>query len=108
MEFLCDDKPIQYRKPVKTITDATSVYLSCSNCEAKLVEIVVTHKFEKELWKVRAECPFCGDKSYVVGIAGEIRFMPASNRLRITDSELVKNSLNEEILLFRTSKNDAS
>ena len=45
-------------------------YLSCSNCNAILADLVKTVADESIKWKFRAKCPFCGDKSYVKELTG--------------------------------------
>lgn len=52
------------------LKDGGHVYLKCSSCLAVLMDIWVTRPHEKEIWKVRASCPFCGDKSFVEEIKG--------------------------------------
>tara|TARA_Y100001938_G_scaffold131336_1_gene188320 strand:- start:3004 stop:3252 length:249 start_codon:yes stop_codon:yes gene_type:complete len=44
--------------------------LECSNCSKKLVEIWIKNSSDK-LSKVRAECCYCGDRSYSVEVRGE-------------------------------------
>ncbi len=52
------------------LQDGGHVYVSCSNCDACLMDIWITRPNETEVWNVIAECPFCGDKSYMVEIHG--------------------------------------
>jgi len=70
------DVPLVFRKPVKTITDAKDIAIYCSMCDTHLINIVITHE-TNVVWHVRANCPYCGDKSYVTAITGEIRYMPS-------------------------------
>jgi hypothetical protein len=46
------------------------LYPKCSNCAALLMDIFVTRPHEPEVWKVRAECPFCGDCSFTIEVKG--------------------------------------
>lgn len=55
------------------LKDGGHVYVRCSNCEAILMDLWKTlpKNGEKEIkWKVRANCPFCGDKSFVHDVEG--------------------------------------
>lgn len=46
------------------------VIVSCSSCRAGLMDIWRTRPHEPHTWKVQANCPFCGDKSFVVEVQG--------------------------------------
>lgn len=52
------------------LKDGGHVYVSCSNCDAGLLDVWRTRPHEKEVWHVRASCPFCGGRSYAVEIKG--------------------------------------
>jgi hypothetical protein len=46
------------------------VYLTCSNCDAALVDIVITDPEVAVETVCRATCPFCGDTSFEKTIKG--------------------------------------
>lgn len=46
------------------------LHISCSNCNAILLDIWSVNPDADFQWKVRATCPFCGDKSYIEEIKG--------------------------------------
>tara|TARA_E500000331_G_scaffold227526_1_gene217766 strand:+ start:1413 stop:1658 length:246 start_codon:yes stop_codon:yes gene_type:complete len=50
--------------------DEKATTLECSNCSKKLVEVWVKNSENKKT-KLRAECCYCGDKSYAVEIKGD-------------------------------------
>jgi hypothetical protein len=52
------------------LKDGGHVYIVCSNCNAYLMDIWRTRPFENDVWKIRAKCPFCRDKSFAVDIKG--------------------------------------
>ena len=47
------------------LLDGRKEYLTCANCKARLVELWHTRPEEKNKLKFKANCPFCGDKSYI-------------------------------------------
>lgn len=57
------------------LEDGGHVYIRCSNCEAFLMDLWRTMPRAGEddkpmKWKLRASCPWCGDKSYVTEVEG--------------------------------------
>lgn len=56
------------------LEDGGHTILSCSNCKRELVDIWVTSPKIKQTFKYQANCPFCGDKSYVKDVEGGISF----------------------------------
>ena len=61
-------------KSPEGLKDGGHVYPSCSNCNAILMDIWRTRPHEPEVWKVRANCPFCGDKSFATEVQGGFHF----------------------------------
>lgn len=57
-------------KSPEGLRDDGHVLLSCSNCRAALMDVWRTRPHEPQTWKVRATCPFCGDKSFVREVRG--------------------------------------
>jgi len=51
--------------------DGGDVMVHCSNCEAPLAELWVTRPEMSIKTEVVAECPHCGDKSYIVELEGK-------------------------------------
>lgn len=42
----------------------------CSNCDKKLVNIIITKEIEDIIWIFKANCPFCGDYSFPKKVSG--------------------------------------
>lgn len=61
----------EVRRPAG-LTDGGHVYLSCSDCQALLMDLWVTRPHEDEAWLYSANCPWCGDKSFPVEVKGGI------------------------------------
>lgn len=57
-------------KPSSGLTDGGHIYIDCSNCNAALMDIWRSRPNESHTWKLRASCPFCGDKSFIVEVKG--------------------------------------
>lgn len=54
----------------EVVQDGGHVYLSCSDCRAKLVDVWITRPAEDIQSKLSATCPFCGDKSFSTEVTG--------------------------------------
>jgi hypothetical protein len=59
------------------LKDGGRVVLACRNCKAGLFQFWVTrpgeidpHTNEPFEWKIQANCPFCGDRSFVKTVKG--------------------------------------
>ncbi len=52
------------------LSDGAHNLLSCSNCNAILMDIWVTRPHETDTYKVRASCPWCNDRSFIMKITG--------------------------------------
>lgn len=46
--------------------------IKCSSCNKKLVEIIRANTPTDVVHKFVANCPFCGDKSFVVDMVGDL------------------------------------
>ena len=47
------------------LVDGEHIYFSCSNCNAPLLDLWQLQPTNDVIWQVRADCPFCGDHSWV-------------------------------------------
>lgn len=56
--------------PEPELQDAGHTILSCSSCNAQLLDIWRTRPNEPQIWKCRCNCPFCGDKSFITDVKG--------------------------------------
>ncbi len=56
------------------LSDGGHVHPSCSNCDALLMDIWVTRPNDPFRWKVRCNCPFCGDDSFTVEVRGGFHY----------------------------------
>lgn len=55
---------------IQGLKDLGHHYISCSNCNAMLLDIWVTQEIEK-FSRIQASCPFCGDQSFVAEVKGK-------------------------------------
>lgn len=62
------------QESVSNLKDGGHVYLSCSNCNAILVDVYSTRPGEPQVWRLQAVCPFCGDKSFIKEVKGGFHF----------------------------------
>lgn len=56
------------------LVDGGHVILSCSNCNALLMDVFRTRPHEPEVWRLRCSCPFCGDASFVAEVRGGFHY----------------------------------
>lgn len=63
------EEEVEAKSP-EGLRDGGHILLSCSNCNAILADVWRTRPHERDIWKVRCTCPFCGDKSFSVEIQG--------------------------------------
>ena len=59
--------------PEPVLTDNGHIYLSCSSCNKKLVDLFIVKKDETLNWKTVAKCCYCGDKSFITEVSGMFR-----------------------------------
>lgn len=52
------------------LSDGGHVLVPCSNCNAILMDIWVTRPHEPQVWRIKANCPFCNDTSFQTEIKG--------------------------------------
>lgn len=76
------------------------VKLKCSNCEKDLVDIWFGVP-SQQVFKLRATCPYCGDKSFIKEIKGNF-FLGAPN------DELSCTNINygEDLVIINVEKNN--
>ena len=68
-----DQRKRDYAERIRTegeISDGGKHIIVCSNCPAKLVEVWVTKPELDVSFELRAECDYCGDKSFVFTVKG--------------------------------------
>lgn len=73
------EKEEKDKKLSPVLEDGGSIILKCSNCDNKLVEVWRTRPNEKlgkndVIWKLRAICCYCGDKSYPIQFKGGFHY----------------------------------
>ena len=71
-------------RPRLGLEDGGFVSLSCSNCRKPLATLWVTKPRADIVWRVRASCPYCGDKSYIQEVRG--LFHPAGHGIPNPDN----------------------
>jgi hypothetical protein len=93
------------------LKDGGHVYLACSNCRARAVDVFVTRPHEPEVWKLQANCDFCGDKTFLVEVKGGFHYggvalskdeEPDEDRAVSTIVESV--DIQEDRFFFKTKK----
>ena len=83
-----------------------SIEINCSNCEAPLLEVWTAPTPEEEDSrgaKIRADCPHCGDRSFVKEVKGKF-FLGATKFTGIEDTETEDSGTNFQNINVRTSK----
>lgn len=55
---------------VEGLVDGGHLYVHCSSCRAALLDVFRTRPHEPHRWKLKANCPFCGDVSFIVEVVG--------------------------------------
>lgn len=79
------------------LVDGGHTYPSCSNCRALLADIWVVRPHETEKWKLRASCPFCGDKSFIFEVQGGFHYAGYSTLVEGTEDQYVHSTVVESI-----------
>jgi hypothetical protein len=96
------------------LTDNGHIYLSCSSCNKKLVDLFIVKKDESLKWKVMAKCCYCNDKSFITEVSGMFRPCgimkisetdPDDSKL-ITQLANIKNE--NDTIVFYTKKGDCN
>jgi len=88
-----DKQQREYAEKIRTegeMLDGGKHLLKCSACDKELVEIWITKKELDVRFKIRAECPYCGDYSFAVEVEGGFH-------LGITDDCLLDEYVSEEV-----------
>lgn len=67
-----DCREFEQSKEYVGLQDGGHNYLTCSNCKKKLVDLWVTNAGLDRSFKYRANCPYCGDKSFEKTIKGGV------------------------------------
>jgi hypothetical protein len=61
----------QVEKESIYVLDGGDVFVKCSNCDAPLAECWITRPEMKIKSRIVADCPHCGDKSFITEVAGK-------------------------------------
>lgn len=83
------------------IEDGGHVIVECSDCKAPLLDIWITGKTDAVENQFIAECPHCGDKSYLSSVKGLI-YMGVTDYTHIENVETEKLSENLNKTLVKT------
>ena len=75
--------------------------LNCANCNAPLVEIMVTRPDEDINFKMQADCPHCGDKSFIKTFKGGFHYGSTEYTTVVSFGDL-----NDEVLIIKTAKGE--
>lgn len=87
---------IKRSKPRENFTgikNEESIYLKCSNCLAPLAEILIVDKDFDMKWKFKADCPHCGDHSFIEEVKGRFYIGPGLENNDKTDLEGDKDQI---------------
>lgn len=89
--------------------DGGDVFVYCSECNAPLAELWITRPEMKIKSEVVAECPHCGDKSYITELQGKFH-LGQTECTSIVNQELEMDTLADGTLLqkilLKTVKGD--
>ena len=90
------------------VVDGKHTYFYCSNCNAPLLDIWHLQPTDQTIWKVRADCPFCDDHSFVKDIDSfhfgpTGLYCPDGPYCSVGDHEIVEIN-GEEIIVFKMIK----
>lgn len=106
-------------KEAEGLRDAGHVYLKCSNCQAYLMDFWRVRPHEPEVWKVKANCPFCDEAGIKVGgsfiteirggfaPAGYFRVDPSNPDRLIYSTKWTDSNTQGETIVFRVEKDAA-
>jgi DNA-directed RNA polymerase subunit RPC12/RpoP len=61
-------------KPLENLRDGGHTLFTCSNCNAKLMDVWSTRRHEADEWTLQATCPFCNDRSFEKQIKGGFHY----------------------------------
>lgn len=59
------------------------IRIDCSNCNKPLVDLWLIHPIE-QTFRLRANCPYCGDKSFIKEINWRFHIGPPNDSLSCT------------------------
>lgn len=80
-------------KDQNKIKDYGHTYIKCSNCDAPLVDIWVVDKDFPVTWKLKANCPHCGDHSFLYEIKGRYYYGPGYKNMDKDDTQGDKDKI---------------
>ncbi len=76
-------------RPSGGLEDGGHIFLDCSDCGKKLVDIWIQRPSEHIKFKYRASCPYCGDESFSKEISGGIAFGGIAENPEDEDSKML-------------------
>lgn len=77
------------------------VTLECINCSAPLVEIMVTRPDDPINFKFKANCPHCGDQSFIKTIQGGVHYSSTEYTTVVSFSDPA-----QELVTINTAKGE--
>lgn len=63
-------------RPIRGLKDGGHQIIKCSACDKPLMDVWITNPKETFKWKVKANCPYCGDHSFEKEIQGRFAYGP--------------------------------
>ena len=91
------------------VYDGGSVFVYCSNCNAPLAELWITRPEMQIKSEVVAECPHCGDKSYITELYGKFHLGQTDYTSIINQAleiETLEDGMLVQKILLKTVKGD--
>jgi len=86
------------------------VPIRCSNCDAPLCEVLMIGNSQQPEWKIKAECPHCGDMSFIHKVCGRFQLGAGAFDVNEEDSEIYtiivdyKIDYENDVLIVKTAK----
>ena len=91
------------------VYDGGDIFVKCSECGAPLAELWITRPEMKIRSEVTADCPHCGDKSFIVELEGKFH-LGQTDFTAIVDQELNMDRDDDGMLVqkihLKTEKGD--
>lgn len=78
--------------------------IKCANCDSKIVDVIKVQENKEKQLQIIAECPFCGDSSFLYEIKGVV-YLQATDGITIVDMPTEVDN-NRTKMIIRCVKNE--
>ena len=107
LPILTAQNVIKVREEPKELPERAFNCLSCSASGKKLVQVIVTDEDVPVSTKIRAKCPYCGDRSFPIKVVGGFSINRTENVIHTGESYLDPDELGLDMnLILTTAKED--